>query len=851
MRTKFFYLISALSLVLSASLLTAQPISEPTYEMKLEFAHELFAERDYFNALDMFQECYRESRDRELLPYLARLNFLLRDYERARRWFERYLPRDEHFFYIEDRFLYARTLRILGEEEKALESFREFLELTDNDSLKNRVEIEMVGMELAKGQTQPDDLFITALGETVNSGLTDLSPAVGPDDRLYYATFNRRSRITYTEDEQPHFLRIYSAPPDDDSWGQGERMRHRINREHYHTGNVAFSRDKNTMFFTRSKIKGEILKESEIFMSTWDGSDWGAPQKLEGVNGDWIATHPAPGELFGNPVLFFTGNLDGGRGGYDIYYATHQGGNRYGTPVNLGGVINTSGNEKTPFYVNGTLYFSSDGHPGMGGYDIFESTWDGTRWSDPKNMGPGFNSPYDDLYPRLDEDARDGFIVSNRPYERKRTSRSPSCCDDIFEVSVADVTINYIATALDENNEPLIGSTVRVQEIRRGEIYNEVSATSEQGNSFNVPLQADRSYVIILERDNYQSDSVEVNTVGITENTTIERDFFLFEREPDFKIVSINEAIRLSNIYYDFDDDAILPEAEQDLDYLYDLMIEYDDMVIELASHTDARGRPSYNMDLSQRRANSAKEYLVNRGIDPDRIRPVGYGETEIINHCHPGVECTEEEHRENRRTEFTIVEGPMEIEIQKERIELRGDEPQGFHTPELERELQTGLSVRELAIAFGYLNDNEGSSGIASFYGSRRVITKLDSLAKGTGDNLAQVDPGEEEKFADIHFEKQFHDFGVITKSDRPEYTFEFTNTGEVDLIIDFVTACECTELEWTTSPIPPGQRGQIKAVYDPTERDGEQEVTIDIIANTDPIVKSARFRVFISDEE
>lgn len=830
-------------LLLTFTVATAQPLSEPTYEMKLEFAHELYAKHDYFNALDMFQECYRDSRDVQLLPHLAKLNYLLRDYERAERWFDRYISRDEYNFYVEDRFYFARTLRILGKEEESREMFLEFMELTDDSDKKDRAERELLGMEVTRGMEQPDDLFVTALGEEVNSGLTDLSPAVGPDGNLYYATFNRRSRITYSEDEQPHFLRIFSAPKQDDGWGNGERLRHRINRENYHTGNVAFSRDGGTMFFTRSQLQGELLVESEIFMSTYDGTDWGAPQRLEGVNGDWIATHPAPGELFGNQVLFFSSDRDGGRGGYDIYYATHQGGNRYGSPVSLGSVINTAGDEVTPFYIDGKLYFSSEGHPGMGGLDVFVSTWDGTRWSDPVNKGPGINSPYDDFYLRMDENEKNGFVVSNRPYDRKRTSRSQSCCDDIFRIEVEDVKVNYLATVLDENNEPLFGSSIKLQEIRRGEVVNEISASNEEGNTYNVPLQPERSYRIIIERDDYYSDSIDVNTVGLTENTTFEREFFLLERDPVFDIVSINEPIRLSNIYYDFDDDQILPEAEKDLDYLFELMEDYDNMVIELAAHTDSRGNPSYNMNLSQRRANSAKEYLVNKGIERDRIKAVGYGESKILNHCKPNVECTEEEHRLNRRTEFTILEGPTTIEIRKERIELRGDTPQGsvddsefIPSPDwdliFKLQQKSGLALH--APEFG---------GIQAYAHFRKTAT--DSIPDGTSSPRTETQSAE--RFANIQFEKQFHDFGLIKKSDRPEHIFEFVNTGEVDLIIDFATACECTELEWPSRPIPPGEKGQIRAVYDPTDREGEQEVTIDIIANTNPMVRSARFRVFI----
>ena len=131
--------------------------------------------------------------------------------------------------------------------------------------------------------------------------------------------------------------------------------------------------------------------------------------------------------------------------------------------------------------------------------------------------------------------------------------------------------------------------------------------------------------------------------------------------------MTINEPIRLDNIYYDLDDDKILLDAEKDLNVLYDLLNKYPDMVIELSSHTDAQGRSSYNEGLSQRRAESAKRWLVERGVSKKRIKPVGYGETYIINHCKNGVKCSDDEHRQNRRTEFKILEGPQTIEITKQ----------------------------------------------------------------------------------------------------------------------------------------------------------------------------------------
>ena len=192
-------------------------------------------------------------------------------------------------------------------------------------------------------------------------------------------------------------------------------------------------------------------------------------------------------------------------------------------------------------------------------------------------------------------------------------------------------------------------------------------------------------------REGFQTDTVRFNTTGIKKTTKVEKKLTLrtvkppkVDTEPDSIVVSINEPIRLNNIYYDYDKDNILADAEQDLQIILDLMKKYADMKIELSSHTDARGKDDYNENLSQRRAENAKRWLTERGIAADRIVAKGYGEKLLLNGCANGVECSDDEHRYNRRTEFKIIAGPTEITIQ--RIEKRkptttGDKPKDGKT--------------------------------------------------------------------------------------------------------------------------------------------------------------------------
>ena len=226
---------------------------------------------------------------------------------------------------------------------------------------------------------------------------------------------------------------------------------------------------------------------------------------------------------------------------------------------------------------------------------------------------------------------------------------------------------------IDEKEGALNGATIKLKNTTDPISNPTDSKYNALGNEFQFLLGSDYKYKAIITADGYYPDSIEFNTAGILDNYTVNKTITLQPIPPEPEVtettetVTINQPIRLNNIYYDFDDDKILPDAEQDLNTLHDLLIEYPDMIIELSSHTDSQGRGSYNEDLSQRRAESATDWLLDKGIDKKRIKPVGYGESVILNKCKNGVKCTDDEHRENRRTEFKIIAGPQTIEIKKQ----------------------------------------------------------------------------------------------------------------------------------------------------------------------------------------
>lgn len=785
----------------------AQPYHEPSYEQLLDAARENHEEHFYYNAIELYKECFDVSRDDTLLYLMAELEFKMRDYERAKRLFERIMrgTEPEDLLEYDILFLYARTERILGDYNRAYNIYESFLTLSSNDSLKNLARNDIEGMILATDYELRYDLYVTAFDEPVNSAFSEYSPVEAPDGTLYWTSFGRNTVIKFDKDGgssggkskgdnwYAHIVRSKKGLKGE--WDQPAKLDERLNRPKLHTTNNTFSPDGNYMFLNQQTISGQQVVASKILISRKSGDGWETPKEVESVNGDWLALYPTYGELFGQEVMFFASDMPGSMGGLDLYYAPKRGEFTYGDPVNLGETINSAGDERTPHYVDGRLYFSSDGHPGMGGLDIFSSEWDGRKWSEPKNMESGYNSRYDDFYFVTNAEEDKGYLVSNRPNQKIRSLRSETCCDDIYQIGIREVEIDLL-TAVFSSSEPLLDATVEVVEIIKGKrTENVTSLKSPKGNTYRFPLQADKEYRIISYKDGYATDSTELSTMDVVHSYTYKKQFSLTQLEPETRTVTINEPIRLNNIYYDFDAAKILPESEPSLNEIHRLMLEYDNMVIELSAHTDSRGNNDYNMNLSQRRAENAKKFLTDKGIPSARVIAKGYGETKILNGCVDGVECSEEEHRFNRRTEFKIVEGPTTIEVKKEVLEGKkepGAKPKGK------------LNI-------------PGKQGYET-----------------------------EEKLPILNFHTPFYDFGLIKSGSPASTEFTFTNVGEDALMITFATARNC-KIQWPESPVLPGETGTIFVTFD-TSIVGEREINVNVLANTEPTVSEARFRAFVN---
>lgn len=677
---KLFALLIFTSLV--AVGLHAQPLNRSTPEANLKSAQEAEANGNPYEAALLYEKYLSENKnDKQTAAKVAKLNFDLRDYEKAEKGFSRLVSRDRKLEFTELKYWLALSMKYNGKYADAADMFNQYIADGADEALKAAAKREIAGCELAKKMKQPEGLLVGNIGKSANNPQTDGSPSYSSGE-LYFTSIRSKEVVVLNGKEGDWHSKVYTTSKSGSEYAEPEPLGTEINREGWHQGNVSISADGKTMFFTRVELteKGQDMSTSKIFVSQKGAEGWGGANEVGGVNGDFIAKHPCEGELFGEKVLFFVANMPGGKGGFDLYYATKKTENTYGLPVNLGSVVNTPGDEASPFYQDGKLWFSSNGRPTIGGYDVFETQWNGSVWSEPKMLPMGINTSVDDLHYSRSSDGFTGFLQSNRP--GPNNLKSKTCCDDIYAWEIERIKVELLAKTFrlkrkgEKENQPLKGAVVTMLDVTEKKAAPVDEKTNLAANEFPFTLQPERSYMVIANAEGFKPDTVSFNTLGIKKSTSIEKKLTLrlIKREPEFDTLRINEPILLDNILYDYDKDNIRPDAEPDLQSVVDLMKKYPDMKIELSSHTDARGNDAYNEDLSQRRANSAVAWIVAKGIAADRIVAKGYGEKQLKNGCTNGVECSEDEHQLNRRTEFKITAGPTSIVIEK--VEKREKKP-------------------------------------------------------------------------------------------------------------------------------------------------------------------------------
>ncbi|MDX1470458.1 MAG: OmpA family protein, partial [Flavobacteriaceae bacterium] len=409
---------------------------------------------------------------------------------------------------------------------------------------------------------------------------------------------------------------------------------------------VAITNDGQTIYFTRDNIRGRNKLDYDrkgtsnlkIYRASLKDGVWDDIKELPFNSDKFSNGHPTLSP--DNKTLYFVSDRENGLGGTDIYSVSLNEDGTYGPVTNLGDKINTPGREMFPFVAkDSTMYFSSDGHFNLGLLDIFKSNILKGGSDNPENLGEPYNSGYDDFAYFETEEGK-GYFSTNRP--------GGMGSDDIY--SFYSYICQQIITGVcrdKRTNEILPGTQVRLIDDETGQVVQEMTVGEDGEYEFKV--NCNKTYTVVGSKEDYKDDSKTVVTDN--ENGKINRaDLFL---EP----LIIDDQIVINPIFFDFDKWNIRTDAQYELENIVDVLRAHPDMRIKIESHTDSRGSDRYNEKLSDRRAKSTRDYILSRGISPDRIESaIGYGEYQLLNECSNGVPCTKEQHQLNRRSYFYIL---------------------------------------------------------------------------------------------------------------------------------------------------------------------------------------------------
>ncbi len=488
-----------------------------------------------------------------------------------------------------------------------------------------------------------DNAVINIEKTNINSAASDFGPSFVGNELWFSAFTDAEINLIRQGRTKDVFYNLYSVPLDAGGNIRGNKVvRLEDISSGYHAGPVSYCEKTEELFVTLSNFEDPAIERVvfrkasiplKIITMKRSGTSWTEAGEMPFNSSSYSVGHPAV-SVTGDTLIFASDIQGRGKGGTDIYMSVRRNG-RWGDMVNLGDNINTGGDDMFPYFYKGKyLIFASDGRPGgKGGLDLYYSKISGSGFSAPRSIDQ-LNSPADDFGLVIHEDEQIGYFVSKR--------EGGSGDDDIYKVlfETGDYELELLVRDRKTGN-PI--SNVRVN------FSDNMTRYTDSNGLIRRDLDRDTEYTATSALDGYMNESVTFTTRG--------KPFGVLKEVIEIEKVEVGQKFEIKNIYYDFDKWNILPASETELDKLVKVLKDNPSWKVELGSHTDSRGTNEYNDVLSQRRSDSAVRYIVSKGIDQGRIIAKGYGESQLVNNCSDGVSCTEEQHRMNRRTEFTIIE--------------------------------------------------------------------------------------------------------------------------------------------------------------------------------------------------
>ena len=641
---------SVLVLIASLNILQSQTIKE----VKAQKEYDNYA---YVDAIKTYERLFDKGyKSVEMLEKLGDSYYFNSDFEKSAHWYEELFNLSNEVD-IEYYYRYAQSLKAIKDYSKADAIMAKFEEKSGADlrAKLSRSQKDYLS-EIKKNSGR-----YTLENAGINSVYSDYGSAFY-NNKVVFASARDTARIGskihgWTGE---HFTNLYAADmAEDGSLSKVERFGNSLNSR-FHESTPVFTKDGKTVYFTRNNYLSKKGKDKEgttllkIYKATLDGDKWINISELPFNSDDYSVAHPALSA--DNKTLYFASDMPGSIGQSDLYKVAINADGSFGTPENLGTVINTEGRETFPMITaDNELYFASDGHPGLGGFDILVSKAqkDGS-YKEVINVGEPLNSSKDDFSFLIDNSTRLGYVSSNRDggegnddiYRFKELKKLEYTCEQLLSGIVTDKGSGL----------PLSGAKVTLFD---GQSKALATSNTDAKGFYSLTVECGTYYNVRAEKEGYST-----NEKGITIATTSGKTDLPLELERSTCKLAIGDDLGkcfgIKMIYFDLDKSFIRKDAAIELAKILDVLEQHPTMELDIRSHTDCRQTAKYNMALSDRRAKSTIAWLVSKGIDSSRLTGRGYGESQLINDC--GCEptnasnCTEEQHQMNRRSEFIIT---------------------------------------------------------------------------------------------------------------------------------------------------------------------------------------------------
>ncbi|MBS7256367.1 OmpA family protein [Flavobacterium branchiicola] len=618
----------------------------------IDAANKKYERYAYVDAIATYERIAEKGyKDEKMFQKLGNAYYFNAQLPKAEKWYTELFTMNQNqepeYYYR-----YSQTLKSIGNYAKADQMLEQFNIKSGNDLRAKLFDNNKNYLEKIKANSGRFDIA----DANVNSIYSDYGSSF-LDNKLVFASARDTGGVSKNVFKwtNQYFTDLYTSEiKAGGEMGKPELFSKKINSK-FHESTPVFTKDGQTMYFTRNNYldhkKGKDGKQVtllKLYKATLKDKEWGNVTELPFNSNNYSVAHPALS--LDENTLYFASDMPGTLGQSDLFSVAINSDGSYGVPVNLGKMINTEGRETFPFISgDNELYFASDGHPGLGGLDVFVSKMrKGNSFDEVQNVGAPINSSQDDFAFLINSKNRNGFFSSNRTGGKgyddiyRFLERSKLTCEQLLSGVITDQETGAILTnskiSLFNDQFELIATV-----------------TTNSSGKYKFDAECGKTYSVRAEKENYETKEEKITIRSITGKTELP-----LQLEKRIKPIEVGtdlaKTFHIPMIYFDLDKSFIGKEAAFELEKILAVMNDYPGMKLDIRSHTDSRATHRYNIALSDRRAKSTIAWLVKNGIAANRLTGKGYGETQLVNHCSDGVKCSEQEHQANRRSEFVVI---------------------------------------------------------------------------------------------------------------------------------------------------------------------------------------------------